>query len=202
MTLSFNPLTATEWPIPDNPVDALEIALGIARDEQVWESGTWFEPSHGTWFEPSQSAPTRQQQLALGEIMPVCTDVKACANGILGIALGNGPTLSCAIGNYEGGALDPKEMVTRTPLGRECAELLGRGMSQAVFAGGLAGRLDQFGDSNYRAAIDYTIDVNDDCDSFTDDDGEYDRKKHHAVIVNGFEHALRIAREEAAKATA
>jgi hypothetical protein len=198
MTLSFNPLTATEWPIPDNAVDALEIALVIARDEQIWEPGTWF--ARNQTIERQQIE--RQQQLALGEIMPVCTDVKACANGILGIALGNGPTLSCALGNYEGGALDPEGMVKQTPLGRECAELLGRGMSQAVFAEGLAGRLDQFGDSNYRAAIDYTIDVNDDCDSFTDDDGEYDRKKHHAVIVNGFEHALRIAREEAAKATA
>lgn len=155
------------WTKPENATVALERGLDIARDEQKWTRGAWFTLDR---------IKTRAKVTPWGEVdcdKLVCTDVTACAGGILVIVCLNGPTLRA----YFKGEVAPGVALASDEVGSAAAGLLRRGLVE-VFGHYAEGR-----------AVDQIVTIND----LDYDHG--DRAAHHSKIVRGFERAVELSKE-------
>jgi hypothetical protein len=167
------------WKKPETEVEALEVCLDIARDELTWCSGSLFEPKKGA-------------DLSKG---PVCTNVQACAVGIVIMATMDGPEVKKYLdygGNFHG---NEEESIRSNPVATAAVIRLAR---TVVGNDGYAMTLDkairtvehenddsrEFEVSYYHNKLDRWID-------------RYDRKRHHKKIVKLFERALEMARKDA-----
>lgn len=171
---------------PETPLEALERSLEWARDESRWSDGVLCE-----WKDRDKRPKDVTSITAPEELAKVCHNVKACAMGILMIAMGNGRT-----------ALDiflsrTKETWLLDQSGGEEATLL--------LARGFHPRGKKFTD--FREAASFVEAYNDDwaeeSDFYDENSGAFleqkylkSRSEHHARIVRGFERAVKYAAAE------
>jgi hypothetical protein len=162
------------WDKPTTPVEALTIALEMAREEAAWTAGNWFQ------FPIFQDHERYEQAKAEGDdfVPEVCTDVKACAAGILLIALGNGPVLQQA---FRTGAVPVSGLLYDDEVGSSAAAFLAKGFIEQSDTPRLFGEPSVVRPG---AAIDVITGLN---------DGAF--RYAHDKIVAGFERALELAQE-------
>jgi hypothetical protein len=188
------------WTKPETVIEALERSLEHAKIEEKWVSGGWFDTAS-----LSDEIPTDLTDDGYGEVdMAVvkefsegvakmeCTNVAACSAGIVAIETLDGEAL------YE--------------YLRASEELSSEWLAQdEVFAGAIKyvakGFLEVFGEEEppYEGAImpdpdtvDGAVHIIVSCNDSTPR-GEltaFGEVKHHTLIVNGFEKALAMAKED------
>jgi len=162
---------------PKDASEALERSLEYAEFEENWCTGRLFEVRDGTQYDPVTS------EYVLGEGREVCTNVRACAMGIIVIACLDGPAVKKFFDSrYD---FEEEQVLTRNTVAKQATKFLARALNTGFPKSGEgSGFADAIG------AVEQT-----------NDNGvrKLGRKIHHQNIVRGFRDALAMAREDAAK---
>lgn len=170
---------------PKDQVELLERSLEFARDEQRWCTGALIQSAE----KPIDGTTPVEKFAKQHSDAELCTNVQACAMGILVIASGNGQAIRAWI----------EEAGSEKQTFAYINELVGLPFEQATKTLAIAfGANDRF-HSNFDTAVDFVENSNDEEDKFTSYDRkvyQYDRAAHHRHIVKVFEKSVELARDQ------
>lgn len=168
------------WTKPKTVLEALERSLLHARNEAKWTTGAWFDVpaiNHHPGVDSLENAAKVIEGMA-------CTDVKACAAGIIAIEVLDGEALF----NYVANNTDFNDHILKDdPIAWGAVELLATAFDEEFK--GDEQEQDDDGGGYYRHAdaLERIISRN--------DRGYIGNSKHHQRIVKCFEGAVALAKE-------
>jgi hypothetical protein len=177
------------WTKPATVLEALERSLAHARMEDKWCSGEWFDTNLHNFIHVEYNDRPTPKSLAIiaGQIEGmVCTDVKACAAGIVAIEVLDGEALFSYYNNNEKLS---QNLLMGNPIFRGAIEMLAQALTQTFIT---SEEDDSPTIPSQEDPINRVIWLN---DGPVDDGSEYSADKHHAYIVKGFERAVELAKE-------
>lgn len=170
------------WTKPKSVLEALERSLLHARNETKWTTGTWFDvPALRAYSDEGQSTLEGAAKVIEGL---ACTDVKACAAGIIAIEVLDGEALF----NYVANNTDFNDHILKDdPIAWGAVEFLAMAFDEEFSRD--EQEQDDDGRKYYRHAdaLERIISRN--------DRGYVGNSEHHQRIVKCFEGAVALAKE-------